>query len=399
MIVTRGLTKRYGKTVAVDDLSFTVSPGVVTGFLGPNGSGKSTTMRMILGLDVPDAGTAFINGSAYGDLSWPLRDVGALLDAKAFHPGRTARNHLRWLAQTNDISLARVDAVLDLVGLTAVADKRAGKFSLGMGQRLGIASALLGDPGVLLFDEPVNGLDPEGIRWVRHLLRDLAAEGRTVLVSSHLINEMALTAERLVVIGRGTLIAETSVDDFVARHQSEAVRIVTPTPQRFVAALSRAGARPAVEGDGAIVTSGLSAADIGELAADQALTVHELTPLRASLEDVFMELTSASVEYRSHSNDPVAAGAPADPLKGPAMTTIPVTAPRVAGGRHVRTLARRAAPDHPRRMDQARLAPLDAVDPARHRRRDLPGDLAGNPERPPPPGPGGTGGSTRPTSP
>jgi ABC-2 type transport system ATP-binding protein len=243
MIVTHGLTKRYGNTVAVDDLSFSVTPGVVTGFLGPNGSGKSTTMRMILGLDLPDGGTAYINGSAYADLSWPLREVGALLDAKAFHPGRTARNHLRWLAQTNDIPLARVDAMLDLVGLTAVADKRAGKFSLGMGQRLGIASALIGDPGVLLFDEPVNGLDPEGIRWVRHLLRDLAAEGRTVLVSSHLINEMALTAERLVVIGRGTLIAETSVDDFVARHQSEAVRIVTPTPQRFVAAL--AGRRPA----------------------------------------------------------------------------------------------------------------------------------------------------------
>jgi ABC-2 type transport system ATP-binding protein len=291
MIVTHGLTKRYGNTVAVDDLSFSVTPGVVTGFLGPNGSGKSTTMRMILGLDLPDGGTAYVNGSAYADLSWPLREVGALLDAKAFHPGRTARNHLRWLAQ-----------------LTAVADKRAGKFSLGMGQRLGIASALIGDPGVLLFDEPVNGLDPEGIRWVRHLLRDLAAEGRTVLVSSHLINEMALTAERLVVIGRGTLIAETSVDDFVARHQSEAVRIVTPTPQRFVAALSRAGARPAVEADGAIVASGLSSADIGQLAADQELTVHELTPLRASLEDVFMELTSASVEYRAHTNEPLPAG-------------------------------------------------------------------------------------------
>ncbi|MFZ0249443.1 MAG: ATP-binding cassette domain-containing protein [Acidimicrobiales bacterium] len=303
MIVTRGLTKRYGTTVAVDALSFTVSPGVVTGFLGPNGSGKSTTMRMILGLDRPDAGTAFINGSAYADLSWPLRDVGALLDAKAFHPGRSARNHLRWLAQTNDIPPGRVDTVLDLVGLTAAADKRAGKFSLGMGQRLGIASALLGDPGVLLFDEPVNGLDPEGIRWVRHLLRDLASEGRTVLVSSHLINEMALTAERLVVIGRGTLIAETSVDDFVARDQSDAVRVVTPMPQRFVAALSRAGARPAVHSDGSIVTSGLSAAEIGELAAHQELTVHELTPLRASLEDVFMELTSASVEYRSQSHD------------------------------------------------------------------------------------------------
>jgi ABC-2 type transport system ATP-binding protein len=303
MIVTRGLTKRYGSTLAVDALSFTVSPGVVTGFLGPNGSGKSTTMRMVLGLDRPDAGSALVNGCAYADLSWPLREVGALLDARAFHPGRSARNHLRWLAQTNDIPRARVDAVLDIVGLTAVADRRAGKFSLGMGQRLGIASALLGDPGVLLFDEPVNGLDPEGIRWVRHLLRDLASEGRTVLVSSHLINEMALTAQRLVVIGRGTLIAETSVDEFVARHQSDAVRVVTPTPQRFVAALSRAGARPSVHADGSIVTSGLSAADIGELAADQELTVHELTPMRASLEDVFMELTSTSVEYRSHSHD------------------------------------------------------------------------------------------------
>jgi ABC-2 type transport system ATP-binding protein len=309
MIVTRGLTKRYGKTLAVDSLTFTVPPGVVTGFLGPNGSGKSTTMRMILGLDRPDAGSALVNGHTYAELAWPLREVGALLDAKAFHPGRSARSHLRWLAQANDIAPARVDSVLDTVGLTAVADRRAGKFSLGMGQRLGIASALLGDPGVLLFDEPVNGLDPEGIRWVRHLLRDLAAEGRTVLVSSHLINEMALTADRLVVIGRGTMIAETSVDDFVARHQSDAVRIVTPTPQRFVAALSQVGARPAVHDDGTIVASGMSAADIGELASDQELTVHELTPLRASLEDVFMELTSASVDYRSHNADPM--GTPA----------------------------------------------------------------------------------------
>jgi ABC-2 type transport system ATP-binding protein len=306
VIVTRGLTKRYDKTLAVDDLSFTVSPGVVTGFLGPNGSGKSTTMRMILGLDRPDAGSALVSGCTYAELSWPLREVGALLDAKAFHPGRSARNHLRWLAQANDIPQGRVDAVLDVVGLTAVADRRAGKFSLGMGQRLGIASALLGDPGVLLFDEPVNGLDPEGIRWVRHLLRDLAAEGRTVLVSSHLINEMALTAERLVVIGRGTLIAETSVDDFVARHQSDAVRIVSPTPQRFVSVLSRAGARPVVHDDGSIVTSGLTSADIGVLAADQELTVYELTPLRASLEDVFMEMTSSSVEYRSQTDDKVA---------------------------------------------------------------------------------------------
>ena len=308
MIEAHGLTKRYGNSLAVNGLSFTVTPGVVTGFLGPNGSGKSTTMRMVMGLDNPSAGSALVNGAPYAELKWPLREVGALLDARAFHPGRSAAQHLRFLADSNDISRRRVDEVLDIVGLTSVAGQRTKKYSLGMGQRLGIATALLGDPGVLLFDEPVNGLDPEGIRWVRHLLRDLAAEGRTVLVSSHLINEMALTAERLVVIGRGTLIAETSVDDFVARHQSEAVRIVTPTPQRFVAALSRAGARPAVEADGAIVASGLSSADIGELAADQELTVHELTPLRASLEDVFMELTSASVEYRAHTNEPLAAG-------------------------------------------------------------------------------------------
>ncbi len=305
MIVTHGLTKHYGKTLAVDDLSFTVAPGVVTGFLGPNGSGKSTTMRMIMGLDAPDAGRAMVNGLRYDELRWPLREVGALLDAKAFHPGRSARNHLRILARTNEIPDGRVDEVLDIVGLTSVADRRAGKYSLGMGQRLGIAGALLGDPGVLLFDEPVNGLDPEGIRWVRHLLRELAGQGRTILVSSHLINEMALTAERLVVVGRGTLIAETSVDEFVARHRSDdSVRVVTPTPQRFVSALARAGARPKVDpDDGAIVVTGLSSADIGELAADQELTVHELTPVRASLEDVFMELTSASVEYRSHAPD------------------------------------------------------------------------------------------------
>ncbi|HLM97530.1 MAG TPA: ATP-binding cassette domain-containing protein, partial [Acidimicrobiales bacterium] len=230
MIVSHQLTKRYGKTVAVDNLSFTVAPGLVTGFLGPNGSGKSSTMRMILGLDAPDSGSATVNGVAYASLAWPLREVGALLDAKAFHPGRSARNHLRCLARTNDIPMNRVDEVLDVVGLTSVADRRAGKFSLGMGQRLGIAAALLGDPGVLLFDEPVNGLDPEGIRWVRHLLRGLAAEGRTVLVSSHLINEMALTADHLVVIGRGTLIADTSVDAFTACSRGDSVRIVTPTP-------------------------------------------------------------------------------------------------------------------------------------------------------------------------
>jgi ABC-2 type transport system ATP-binding protein len=299
MITTQGLTKRYGKTLAVDDLSFTVTPGAVTGFLGPNGSGKSTTMRMIVGLDLPDAGSATVNGVSFAALRWPLREVGALLDAKAFHPGRTARNHLRWLAETNDIDSRRVDEVLDLVGLTSVADRRAGKFSLGMGQRLGVASALLGDPGVLLFDEPVNGLDPEGIRWIRHLLRDLAAEGRTVLVSSHLINEMALTAQRLVVIGRGTLIAETSVDEFTARGQGDSVRIVTPTPQRFVRVLSEAGARPNVNDDGAITVRGMRAADVGELAARTSMTVHELTPVRASLEDAFMEWTGDAVDFHS----------------------------------------------------------------------------------------------------
>ena len=298
MIVSHHLTKRYGRTVAVDDLSFKVTPGVVTGFLGPNGSGKSTTMRMIMGLDLPDSGSATVNGVPYQELKWPLREVGALLDAKAFHPGRSARDHLRWLARTNDLPLARVDHVLDLVGLGAVAAKRAGKFSLGMGQRLGIAGALLGDPGVLLFDEPINGLDPEGIRWVRHLLRALAAEGRTVLVSSHLITEMSLTAERLVVIGRGSLIAETSIDEFTARNAAESVRIVTPTPQRFVRALHRVGVRPTVEG-GDIVVTGMPSAAIGELAAAESLTMHELTTVRASLEDAFMELTSDSVEFRS----------------------------------------------------------------------------------------------------
>ncbi len=307
MIVTRGLTKRYGKTVAVDGLSFTVPSGVVTGFLGPNGSGKSTTMRMIMGLDVPDAGAATVNGLLYDELRWPLREVGALLDAKAFHPGRTARQHLRWLAKSNEIPEARIDEVLDIVGLTSVADQRAGKFSLGMGQRLGIAGALLGDPGVLLFDEPVNGLDPEGIRWARYLLRDMAADGRTVLVSSHLISEMALTAERLVVIGRGTLIAETSVEEFSAQHQAEAVRVVTPTPQLLVSALSKEGVRPAVSEDGGIVVTGVPSARIGEIAAQASLTLHELTPIRASLEDAFMELTSDSVEYRSRDRELVPA--------------------------------------------------------------------------------------------
>jgi ABC-2 type transport system ATP-binding protein len=299
MITAEGLTKRYGSSLAVDQLSFEVTPGVVTGFLGPNGSGKSTTMRMIMGLDNPTSGRALVNGRSYADIAWPLREVGALLDAKAFHPARSAYDHLLFLAKSNDIARSRIDEVLDVVGLTEVAHQRAGKYSLGMGQRLGIATALLGDPGVLLFDEPINGLDPEGIRWARFLLRDLAAQGRTVFVSSHLINEMALTAERLVVIGRGTLIAETSVSEFTAQSTTEAVRLVTPMADMFLSALSDAGASARVESDGSIVVSGLTAAEIGELAADRILTVHELTPIQGSLEDAFMELTHDAVEYRA----------------------------------------------------------------------------------------------------
>jgi len=230
MIQVRGLTKSYGDTLAVDDLSFDVTPGVVTGFLGPNGAGKSTTMRMIMGLDWPSAGTVTIDGMAYGDLRRPLRVVGALLEAKAFHPGRSARNHLLALAATNGIAVSRVDEVLETVGLTKVAGKRAGGYSLGMGQRLGIAAALLGDPGILLFDEPVNGLDPEGILWVRHLLRGLAAEGRAVFVSSHLMSEMALTADHLVVIGRGRLIADTEMAEFIARSSKNSVLVRCSAP-------------------------------------------------------------------------------------------------------------------------------------------------------------------------
>ena len=298
MITAHSLTKRYGATTAVDHLTFEVPPGVVTGFLGPNGSGKSTTMRMIMGLDLPDSGSALIGGKPYSELAWPLREVGGLLEAKAFHPARTARNHLRWLALANDIPLGRVDEVLDQVGLTSVAGRRAGKFSLGMGQRLGIAATLLGDPGVLLFDEPVNGLDPEGIRWVRHFLRGLAAEGRTVLVSSHLISERSLTADRLVVIGRGRLIAETTVADFVARSGRGAVKLITPDRGEFAAALTAAGAE-IDDGDAvALTVEGLTAAQIGDLAADKGLRIHELTPVAASLEDAFMELTQDEVEFR-----------------------------------------------------------------------------------------------------
>ena len=298
MITAHSLTKRYGASTAVDNLTFEVRSGVVTGFLGPNGSGKSTTMRMIMGLDYPDSGSALIDGRLYSELAWPLRTVGGLLDAKAFHPARTARNHLRWLALTNDIPLRRVNEVLDQVGLSSVADRRAGKFSLGMSQRFGIATTMLGDPGVLLFDEPVNGLDPEGIRWVRHFLRGLAAEGRTVFVSSHLISEMSLTADRLVVIGRGRLIAETSVADFVGRSGGGAVKLVTPDLAAFTSTLAAAGAEVGEADGGSLTVQGLTAVQIGDLAARHGLRVHELTPITASLEDAFMELTQDEVEYR-----------------------------------------------------------------------------------------------------
>ncbi|HYA67518.1 MAG TPA: ATP-binding cassette domain-containing protein [Acidimicrobiales bacterium] len=298
MITAHALTKRYGATTAVDHLTFEVPPGEVTGFLGPNGSGKSTTMRMIMGLDVPNSGSTLINGKPYAALAWPLREVGGLLDAKAFHPSRTARSHLRWLAATNDIPLSRVDEVLDQVGLSSVGGRRAGKFSLGMSQRLGMAATLLGDPGVLLFDEPVNGLDPEGIRWVRHFLRGLAAEGRTVFVSSHLISEMSLTADRLVVIGRGRLIAETSVADFVSRGGRSAVKLVTPDVAAFTAALTAAGARVSPGDDESLSVEGLTSSQIGDLAFRDGLRMHELVPITASLEDAFMELTQDEVEYR-----------------------------------------------------------------------------------------------------
>ncbi len=298
MITAHSLTKRYGATTAVDNLSFDVPPGVVTGFLGPNGSGKSTTMRMIMGLDVPDSGSALIGGRPYSELGWPLREVGGLLDAKAFHPARTARNHLRWLALSNDIPLRRVDEVLDQVGLSSVAGRRVGKFSLGMSQRLGIAATLLGDPGVLMFDEPVNGLDPEGIRWVRNFLRGLAAQGRTVFVSSHLISEMSLTADRLVVIGRGRLIAETTVAEFVARSGRGAVRLVTPDLAEFSSALTSTGATVTTDTTGSLTVEGMTAAQIGDLGARDGLRIHELMSITVSLEDAFMELTQDEVEFR-----------------------------------------------------------------------------------------------------
>jgi ABC-2 type transport system ATP-binding protein len=311
MIEVRDLTKFYGGKAAVDHLSFTVEPGRVTGFLGPNGAGKSTTMRLILGLDRPQSGTALINGKAYRDLPTPLRTVGALLEAKSVHSGRTARNHLLFLAQTQGLPARRVDEMLGLVGLQAVAGKRAGGFSLGMSQRLGVAAAMLGDPEILLLDEPVNGLDPEGVLWIRNLMKQLSAEGRTILVSSHLMNEMAVTADHLIVVGRGRLITEASTEDVIARSADQSVRVRTPDAARLAELITKAGANAtpgaAANGVGLLTVTGLPAARIGELAASGGVVLHELTPM-ASLEEAFMELTSGSLEFGAHGAATVNAG-------------------------------------------------------------------------------------------
>jgi len=302
MISVEHLTKKFDDTTAVDDLSFEVKPGVITGFLGPNGSGKSTTMRLILGLDRPTKGRALINGKPYHSLGAPLKEVGALLDAKAVHPGRSARNHLLALSVSNNIPTSRVDEVLNFVGLESVAKKRAGDFSLGMSQRLGIAGALLGDPPVLLFDEPVNGLDPEGIKWIREFFRQLADEGRTVLVSSHLMSEMAVTADQIIVIGRGKFITSGSVDD-LTKNAAGTVILRSANNTKLNQILLEAKAAVSEINDEGLRVSGLSAAAIGDLAFGAGVAVHELTPERASLEEVFMELTQDSVEYSQHAKD------------------------------------------------------------------------------------------------
>jgi ABC-2 type transport system ATP-binding protein len=299
MIEVRGLTKRYGDKLAVDNLTFAVEPGKVTGFLGPNGAGKSTTMRLILGLDHPTSGVAEVHGKRYQGLDYPMREMGALLEAKSVHGGRSAYNHLLCLAQTNDIPKRRVDEVLALVGLSEVAKKRSKGFSLGMSQRLGIAAALMGDPQVLMFDEPVNGLDPEGIRWIRNLMKALAAEGRTVFVSSHLMSEMENTAEDIIVIGRGKLIAQTTIDKFIAENSTGTVKVRTPQVDALAKAVAGAGGSATSSGDEALVVQGLTTDQVGDVAYDAGIRLHELSTHRASLEQAFMELTADSVEYHA----------------------------------------------------------------------------------------------------
>jgi ABC-2 type transport system ATP-binding protein len=300
MIDVDHVTKRYGDRLAVDDLTFRVKPGIVTGFLGPNGAGKSTTMRVILGLDAPTSGRSTVNGKSYRDLAAPLREIGALLEARAIHTGRSAYNHLLAMAQTQGIGRRRVAEVIDLVGLTEVAHLRAGGFSLGMGQRLGIAAALLGDPSTVILDEPVNGLDPEGILWIRNLLKNLAAEGKTVFLSSHLMSEMAQTAEHLVVVGRGRLIADTSVAEIVDQASRNAMVVVrTAQADDLARALRGDGVTVEVGTDGALEVRGLTGPEIGAVALREQVVLHELTPQRASLEQAFMSLTDGSVEYKT----------------------------------------------------------------------------------------------------
>jgi len=305
VIEARGLTKRYGDKTAVDNLTFTVRPGIVTGFLGPNGAGKSTTMRMIVGLDAPTSGTVTVNGRRHAQHRAPLHEVGVLLEARAVHTGRSAENHLRALAATTGIGRRRVEEVIDLVGLREVAGKRAGAFSLGMGQRLGIASALLGDPATVMLDEPVNGLDPEGIRWIRTLLKNLAAEGRTVFVSSHLMSEMALTAEHLIVVGRGRLIRDVSVQEFIDSASTHSVHVRSPHAAQLRDLLLDDGVTVASSGAGQLDVIGLSSDEIGIRAAAAGLVLHELSPVQASLEEAFMELTRDDVEYRSPDSSPL----------------------------------------------------------------------------------------------
>ncbi len=343
LIEAHELTKRFGDKVAVDHLSFAVEPGRVTGFLGPNGAGKSTTMRLIVGLDWPNSGTATISGLAYRQLAQPLRTVGALLEAKSVHPGRSARNHLLYLAQTQGFPSRRVDEVLDLVGLRDVAGKRAGTFSLGMSQRLGIAAAMLGDPQVLLLDEPVNGLDPEGIRWVRTFMQQLAAEGRTIFVSSHLMSEMSLTADHLIVIGRGKLIANSSTQEFIQRSSERSVLVRTPQADRLTELITAEGGKvqpeaaavgngsnggngggreAAANGTPGLIVTGLEAPRIGELAASASVVLYELTPRLASLEEAFMELTADSVEYGDRASRAERAGRAAEPAPLPAERSV-----------------------------------------------------------------------------
>jgi ABC-2 type transport system ATP-binding protein len=306
MITLENLTKRFGDHLAVDNLTVSIQPGKVTGFLGPNGAGKSTTMRMILGLDRPTSGRALIDGRPYADIRFPIREVGALLDAKALHPGRSARNHLRAMARSNQIPLSRVEEVLNEVGIQEVAGRRAGTFSLGMSQRLGIAGALLGDPGVLIFDEPVNGLDPDGVRWVRRLARSLSAEGRTVLVSSHLMSEMQLTADHLVVIGRGRLLMDAPIQDVVSGMVDKKVQVRIPQPDALIALgqrLASASLKVWRRGSDHLLVEGASAGEVGDIAYEMDVRLHELKTLEGSLEDAYMALTGESVEFGSGSSE------------------------------------------------------------------------------------------------